>query len=255
VIKGMTARQVARLLVVCGVGNGKCRGQVIRIQERKRLKPRPMLAVRQLTDVRGGCERQRQRMESTLLEGRGRARRRLGEAQDADQGEMVTQVMPDGGRNQSGGVRAPRESGRDSEASRALAGGVRGREREMQGPGDPGEEATPDARSVSAHGRAGGVRGRQRELMGRTLLEMRGRARRRLGEAQDADEGEFSRRSCLVAGAQLTAIGRVPSHSHARGLSELWIPESCRCWVPNAGWTPQQSRCPRSLTGWSSLRM
>ena len=61
----------------------------------------------------------------------------------------------------------------------------------MQGPVDPGEEATPDARSVSAHGRAGGVRGRQRELMGRTLLEMRGRARRRLGEAQDADQGEM----------------------------------------------------------------
>ena len=48
---GVTARQVARLLVVCGVGNGKCRGQVI--QERK---PRPMLAVCQLTDVRGACE-------------------------------------------------------------------------------------------------------------------------------------------------------------------------------------------------------
>ena len=64
----------------------------------------------------------------------------------------------------------------------------------MQGPGDsdPGEEATPDARSASAHGRAGGVRGRQRELMGRTLLEMRGRARRLLGElAQDADQGDM----------------------------------------------------------------
>jgi hypothetical protein len=66
----------------------------------------------------------------------------------------------------------------------------------MQGPGDsdPGEEAaeaTPDARSVSAHGRAGGVRDRQRERMESTLLEGRGRARRRLGEAQDADEGEM----------------------------------------------------------------
>ena len=49
------------------------------------------------------------------------------------------------------------DQGDDGEASRALAGGVRGREREMQGPVDPGEEATPDARSVSAHGRAGGV--------------------------------------------------------------------------------------------------
>ena len=40
-----------RLLVVCGVGNGKCRGQVTRIQERKQLKPHLMLAVCQLTDV------------------------------------------------------------------------------------------------------------------------------------------------------------------------------------------------------------
>ena len=48
---GVTARQVARLLVVCGVGNGECRGQLI--QERK---PRPMLAVCELTDVRGACE-------------------------------------------------------------------------------------------------------------------------------------------------------------------------------------------------------
>jgi hypothetical protein len=61
----------------------------------------------------------------------------------------------------------------------------------MQGPGDPGEEVMPDARGVSAHGRAGDVQGRQRELMQRTLLEMRGRTRRRLGEAQDADEGEM----------------------------------------------------------------
>ena len=61
----------------------------------------------------------------------------------------------------------------------------------------------PDARSVSAHGRAGGVRGRQRELMGRTLLEMRGRARRRLGEAQDADQGEMF--SAVIPGSGRTA--------------------------------------------------
>ncbi len=47
------------------------------------------------------------------------------------------------------------DQGDDWEVSLALAGGVRGREREMQGPGDsdPGEEAaeaTPYARSVSA---------------------------------------------------------------------------------------------------------
>jgi hypothetical protein len=126
-----------------------------------------------------------------MLEGRGRARRRLGEAPDADQGEMLTQVMSDGGRKRTGGARVPRESGRDGEASRALVGGARGRERGMQGPGDPGEEATPDARSASFHGRAGGVRGRQRGLMQRTMMEMRGRARRRLGEDQDADEVEM----------------------------------------------------------------
>ena len=77
-IKGMTARQVARLLVVCGVGNGECRGQLI--QERK---PRPMLAVCQLTeDRRAGGVRGRQRdwMDRTLLEMRGRARRQLGES-------------------------------------------------------------------------------------------------------------------------------------------------------------------------------
>ena len=76
----------------------------------------------------------------------------------------------------------------------------------MQGPGDsdPGEEAaeaTPDARSVSAHGRAGGVRGRQRELMESTLLEGRGLAWRLLGETQDADQGEMVTQvmSCLEA--------------------------------------------------------
>jgi hypothetical protein len=47
----LTARQVAHLLVVCGVGDGECRGQVI--QKRR---PRPMLAVCQFTDVRGACE-------------------------------------------------------------------------------------------------------------------------------------------------------------------------------------------------------
>jgi hypothetical protein len=46
----LTARQVAQLLVVCGVGDGECRGQVI--QERR---PRPMLAVCQFMDVRGAC--------------------------------------------------------------------------------------------------------------------------------------------------------------------------------------------------------
>jgi hypothetical protein len=37
-------------------------------------------------------------MESTLLEARGRALRRLGEAQDADQGEMFSEVIPGSGR-------------------------------------------------------------------------------------------------------------------------------------------------------------
>ena len=36
-------------------------------------------------------------MESTLLETLGRALRRLGEAQDADEGEMFPEVMPGGG--------------------------------------------------------------------------------------------------------------------------------------------------------------
>jgi hypothetical protein len=48
ILNGVTT---SLLLVVCGVGNGECRGQLI--QERK---PRPMLAVCQLTDVRGACE-------------------------------------------------------------------------------------------------------------------------------------------------------------------------------------------------------
>jgi hypothetical protein len=60
----------------------------------------------------------------------------------------------------------------------------------MQGPGDPGEEATPDARSASAHGRSGGVRGRQSGHQERTSQEGRGRVRRRLGEEQDADMRE-----------------------------------------------------------------
>ena len=72
----------------------------------------------------------------------------------------------------------------DGEASRSLAGGVRGRGRGLQGPGDPGEEATTNARGVSAHGRADGrargVRGRQRGQMESTSLEEQGRGWRRL---------------------------------------------------------------------------
>ena len=56
-------------------------------------------------------------MESTSLEGRGRARRRLGEAQDDDMGEKVTQVMPGGGRNRSGGARGFSDSGRETSAA------------------------------------------------------------------------------------------------------------------------------------------
>ena len=56
VIKGMTVRQVTPLLLVCRVWNGKCRGQVTWILERKHVKPRSMLAVCLLTDVRGVCE-------------------------------------------------------------------------------------------------------------------------------------------------------------------------------------------------------
>ena len=52
----MTVRQVTRLLLVCGVWNGECRGQVTWILERKHVKPRSMLAVCLLTDVRGACE-------------------------------------------------------------------------------------------------------------------------------------------------------------------------------------------------------
>ena len=109
---GVTARQVARLLVVCGVGNGKCRVQVI--QERK---PRPMLAMSAHGRAGGVRGRQGVQMESTSLEGRGRARRRLAEAQDADEGEMVTQVMPGGGRSWSGGARGSRESRRGTSAA------------------------------------------------------------------------------------------------------------------------------------------
>ena len=90
----------------------------------------------------------------------------------------------------------------------------------MQGPGDsdPGEEAaeaTLDARSVSAHGRAGGVRGRQRERMESTLLEMRGREWRRLGEAQDADQGEMVTQ--VMPGSGRTADShQTGSESHPR---------------------------------------
>ena len=52
----MTVRQVTRLLLVCGVWIGECRGQVTWILERKHVKPRSMLAVCLLTDVRGVCE-------------------------------------------------------------------------------------------------------------------------------------------------------------------------------------------------------
>ena len=74
------------------------------------------------------------------------------------------------------------------EASRASADGGRGRGRGMQGSGDPGEEATPNARCVSAHGRTGGVRGRQRGQMESTSLEGRGGTQCWIWEVQDADE-------------------------------------------------------------------
>jgi hypothetical protein len=134
-------------------------------------------------------------------------------------------------------------------------GGVRGRGRRMQGPGDPGEEATPDARSVSAHGRAGGMRGRQRERMESTLLEMRGRARRRLGEAQDADEGEMF--SEVMPGGGRTA------DSHQTGSESQPLKRPIRTVASRimsvmgaeCGLDPRQSHCLRSVTGWRSLRM
>ena len=103
----------------------------------------------------------------------------------------------------------------------AVAGDVRGRERGMQGPGDsdPGEEAaeaTPDARSVSAHGRAGGVRGRQRERMESTLLE---------GE----DERGVSFRAHDVRGGGLW----VPSHEVRGG--GLWVPAPLVSFLKLAG--------------------
>ena len=97
---------------MCGVGDGECRVQVI--QERK---PRPMLAMSAHGRAGGVRGRQGVQMESTSLEGRGRARRRLAEAQDADEGEMVTQVMPGGGRSWPGGARGSRESRRGTSAA------------------------------------------------------------------------------------------------------------------------------------------
>jgi hypothetical protein len=64
-------------------------------------------------------------MECTLLEMRGRARRRLGEAQDADEGEMFSEVMPGGGRttdsHQTGSESHPRKRLVKTVASRIVS--------------------------------------------------------------------------------------------------------------------------------------
>jgi hypothetical protein len=85
---------------------------------------------------------------------------------------MVTQVLPGGGRNWSGGDRGSIESGRGTSAA-----------------SERDSAAQPDS---------------QRPIQGS--------ASRGLG----------------------AAIRRVSSHSHSKGLSERWLPELCRCWVPNA---------------------
>ena len=95
----LTARQVAHLLVVCGVGDGECRGQVI--QERK---PRPMLAECQLTDVRTDvrevCEAGRGGRWRAL---RWKSRDEVGDGSGRRRAERVTQVLPDGGCELTGG--------------------------------------------------------------------------------------------------------------------------------------------------------
>ena len=53
--------------------------------------------------------------------------------------------------------------------------------------------------------------------------------------------------SCLVADAQLMTIRRVPSNSLARGLSELWLPEWCWCWVQIVGLLQSPSLPPHEL--------
>jgi hypothetical protein len=64
-------------------------------------------------------------MGRTLLEMRGRARRRLGEAQDADEGEMFSKVMPGGGRtadsHQTGSESHPRKRLVKTVASRIVS--------------------------------------------------------------------------------------------------------------------------------------
>jgi len=64
-------------------------------------------------------------MGRTLLEMRGRARRRLGEAQDADEGEMISEVMPGGGRtadsHQTGSESHPRKRPVRTVASRIVS--------------------------------------------------------------------------------------------------------------------------------------
>ncbi len=131
------------------------------------------------------------------------------------------------------------------EASRASADDVRGRERGMQGSGDPGEEATPNARGVSDHRRAGGVRGRQRWQMESILLELslegRGRSRRRLGEALDAGWGRWSRRSCLEAGG----TGLAQSGSICQGFQRVWSRDVGIKQVGFNGGSRQSADCPR----------
>ena len=64
-------------------------------------------------------------MGRTLLEMRGRARRRLGEAQDADEGEMISEVMPGGGRtadsHRTGSESQPRKRPVRTVASRIVS--------------------------------------------------------------------------------------------------------------------------------------
>ncbi len=104
-----------------------------------------------------------------------------------------------------------------------------GRGRRMQGPGDPGEEATPDARSVSARCLQCG---RQRGQQERTSQEGRAQVRRRLGEDQDADMGEnpVVRVDPLLEGSDQGGSKEPDAHGDSEASRAAWRHLLVVCW-------------------------
>jgi len=102
----------------------------------------------------------------------------------------------------------------------------------MQGPGDPGAEATPNSRCVSSRTISGVLRGRQRGQQERTSQEGRAQVRRRLGEDQDADMGEnpVVRVDPLREGSDQGGSKEPDAHGDSEASRAAWRHLLVVCW-------------------------